>query len=290
MILGAMTADFVVMVADRRLTYSETGKVFTDHENKVVVLAEEMILGYTGLGDLGGMPTDRWVTEALHGKQPEEYLTALVDSANAAINRVRVSRHLKRHAFLLMGWSWAPDAPVDYLPLTVLISNYHDELGNPQTVASPRFHVYAHELGRHRSWVYSVGRQLMMRERVALQRTITRYLHSNPGRPHGIVDLLARTVLSVAARDPGVGSELMMTCFPRQAVRTGFVVTMGDDTWATRLTSAYFGPEMGIVQYSPAYVSPSITTLAITVTHDLTKNPLQHVRGFPGLSRFTGTS
>jgi hypothetical protein len=60
-------------------------KPSSDRTGKMVVLHGQMLLGFTGVGELDGMPMDEWVLEALMSTDPQRWLPTLASRAAASL-------------------------------------------------------------------------------------------------------------------------------------------------------------------------------------------------------------
>lgn len=297
MVVAAMTRDYAFMVSDRRLTYSNSGKLYTDHESKTVILNDQFVLAYTGLGDLGGMPTHRWVASALSSQPPEKWLQGLAEEATKAIRRVHLPRSMRAHTFLLVGYAWSPKGQRQLVPVSFIISNCHSS--DCGRLATPRdtFIVAPLPLANLRSVVFFVGSGRIQRaRRLLLQRTIRRYLRANPERPQTALAMLASEVLAVAerdslamaklGRDSRVGRNLLATSFPRKAYGKPASVAIQPSSadWEKEITSVYVGDDARFVTYGPTVVYPGLEIADMRVSHDPTGHPPEPIRGF-SLSR-----
>jgi hypothetical protein len=260
-----MTPRFVVLVSDRCVTDGRTGRVISDRENKSIVLYEQMIMGYTGLAYLGGMPTDRWIVQTLIGVPPAKSATVLAAETAAAIKAMRLEDRYRSHAYLAVGWLM-DRATERRIPTSLLISNFHDEQGR-RIPPQDSFAVVRRSIGGSRVGVRAVGVPLSITDIRALRRKVGNSSRLSPNRPDGIIKNLTETLQAVASSDPSVGSEMLVTCFPKVAVMQIGVLTplLGQMSWSeSYLQAVYVGTDAHKVQYIPAQVSEEIGTWGMT--------------------------
>jgi hypothetical protein len=72
LITWAITPEYAVVVSDRRVTRMRGGRAvsFEDEAMKTFLLNGQLLMGYTGLAEVGGTPMDFWVAELLAGDDP----------------------------------------------------------------------------------------------------------------------------------------------------------------------------------------------------------------------------
>jgi hypothetical protein len=282
MVLSAMTDDHIFVVSDRRMTDGFTGRLLSSTENKAVVLNGELVLTYTGLCNLDGIPTDAWVTEQLVHEPIETWLQVLLNRTGAAIRRTRLRPDLKRHSFLLTGYAKMPRGKKTYRPVGFLISNYHRPDGTIMRVPESKFWLSLLRLGNTVVRIDSIGRDLTDQRRITLEKMVRRQLRATPQKPQRVLDILAAEIRAVASKDPGVGSEIMAVSFPMAAVRTALhgVLVPHDEDWQGQLISVYSADDSTVIGYSPAIVQPGMQMLGISVSNDPRNFPLKPHRLF----------
>ncbi|MEV6525017.1 hypothetical protein AB0M43_23975 [Longispora sp. NPDC051575] len=277
LILSAMTQQCIVMVSDRRLTDSVTKKIVEHNENKVVLLADRLMLGYTGFAKLDKTPTDIWVAEQVTGSHPSQWLTILQERAAVAVRRVRrnyrVPPSKSRHAFLVAGW--LPDESGVDRPHSFLISNFHDANGNDRSQPTNEFTMSTETLRpndySNLSWVGGLAKGGQERLVRAL-RVISKYSAQNPGRPDGIVEVLIKELLNTAEVGVGpgkeklVGRDMLVTAFPRLAIGSGGVLMPMNPRYlsdrhvtASYLEDAWYHDRTrALMRYGPIVVQPDM--------------------------------
>jgi hypothetical protein len=233
LILNCLTADYVLQVSDRRLTFlggPRSGQVMDDDRNKAVVWNGMIAFAYTGVTPIDDESTDIWFTRTLldaakAGLPPElpPLLSYLSDSATRAFARLtRLKGRTFRHAFVGVGWAKISplDQPSDqgqFLPLICSISNAIDEDGNWLPEAQPSFTWRGHAVAGSGTLLHfsSAGQPLDTAHTNRIQRELRRVIKGGAG-PRSATCFLVEAVRSVARRNKTVGSNLMVTCLPRK--------------------------------------------------------------------------
>lgn len=281
MVLSAMTDEHVFVVSDRRMTNGLTRSIMSSTENKAIILNGEMVLAYTGLCNLDGIPTDVWVAELLAKEPVENWLIALMNHTGVAVRRTRLRPDLQRHAFLLTGYGKTPRGRRNYRPLGYLISNYHRTDGSTMRVPE-QFSLSTFRLGNEKARVDSVGRDLPTPRRIALEREIRTQLRATPNRPERILDILGAEIRRVASKDSGVGSDLMAVSFPETAIHSpaNGVIYPQDANWREELITFYSGADSPMVSYGPAIVQPGFQSLGVSISNDPQNHPVELHRLF----------
>ena len=77
LVLSMASRDFVIQVADRRVTTFKRGTVacYDDNANKQTIYCNRMVFGYTGLAKIGATTTDVWLTTGLSKQNTSLFLT-----------------------------------------------------------------------------------------------------------------------------------------------------------------------------------------------------------------------
>ena len=275
MVVSAMTDDHVFFASDRRTTYSETREIANPAENKAVILNSEFVLTYTGLSDLDGIPTDAWVTDLLAKEPVENWLLALLNRTGPAVRRVRARPDVKRHAFLLTGYAKMPSGRRPYRPVGFIISNCHRPDGTTMRLPELAFSLSILRLGNTKVRIDTVGRELLLGRRMALEKEIRRQLRATPHKPQRVLDILCAEIRQVASRDKGVGSDLMAVSFPMAAVHSPLngVIIPHKENWQEQLIAYYSAPDSPIVSYGPSLVQPGFQLLGPSVSNDPQNHP-----------------
>src|SRR5258708_6773944 len=144
LILSLATPEFLVQVADRRLSLMYPNGRFVVNKEEVVkqtLFCNRMIFAYTGLANIGSLKTDVRLAHKL-GELPtesvDEAITHLRDRATEAFRSIYHPPRIKIHAFVGLGWTrLSDDGP--FLPTMCRISNFHDEDGKLLSQARDEF-------------------------------------------------------------------------------------------------------------------------------------------------------
>lgn len=135
-VIAAVTQDYVLLVADRKLTFlvgPQRGETKDDDTCKLVSLCNTSAIGYTGLAELEKLPTHQWIATVLASEHCSESGPAsriLVERARKAL--LGVSPGLRRQTFILVGWSRFLDL-AGVRPYIGVVTNMMDSLGRPLT-------------------------------------------------------------------------------------------------------------------------------------------------------------
>ena len=126
LIISVLTDEYVALVSDRRVTWSDGRQVDTD--TKTFNLYGQFLMGFTGLARIDGFRMERWVADALRSVPTDEYFNVLAQKMGTAFDRRRSSDR-KPQALLATGYaSLQPGGRV--YPMNVIISNSIDNNGD----------------------------------------------------------------------------------------------------------------------------------------------------------------
>lgn len=214
LIAACLTPNYIVQASDRRLIELPSGRLVQDNRNKAVQLGANMAIGFTGLAEIEGLPTDEWMLEVLGGSLDAEgdrfkTLLALRDRATEAFGRIRLPAAYKRHAFQVVGWGQFPGEEA-IEPFTYLISNFAGP-GCWLEEAKPGFELNRQRPGTSTLALYSAG-QKMGFDRLA--RDLVHALERGAGPAAG-ARLLAEAVRDVAETNPAVGTAVLVSVLPK---------------------------------------------------------------------------
>ena len=85
LIISVLTDEYVALVSDRRVTWSDGRQVDTD--TKTFNLYGEFLMGFTGLARIDGFRMERWVADALRSVPTDEYFNVLAQKMGTAFDR-----------------------------------------------------------------------------------------------------------------------------------------------------------------------------------------------------------
>jgi len=130
LILSLAAPPFVVQVADRMVTAFDTGEVVRDNAIKLVLYDNRVTFAFTGLAQLEGVTTDRWLAQTLSVParnnlgQVCKHVTEQATRAALRPEATRLKWWKRKLAFMGVGFTRSsPVAP--WLPIAILISNFH---------------------------------------------------------------------------------------------------------------------------------------------------------------------
>jgi len=259
LILSLATRDYIVQVSDRRLTIgsgTRVGKVVDDDSNKATLFCSRMSFAYTGLADVDGKRTDKWMVDVLSKVKNDSLSDAcheLVSAANAAFANIR-NKKIKRQAFVGIGWTRSgPHEP--FKPIICNVTNaLNDELEwLPE--ANDSFRLQCRILEADEPYLFvATGQRLPRNINRELERNFSKISKRRIG-PLAIGRVLAETIWKISSQNSTVGSRLLLVNLPKVAVEqpTGMVLAKMPDE--NTISFMYFSPENkdGVI-YGPNYV------------------------------------
>ncbi len=277
-ILTALTADCVVMVADRRLVDLDSGALVDDEACKVVSLGSQAVFGFAGLANLRPRPrgqTDLWLVDVLSPPPARlnEVAAAIGSAAAEAFGRIsHLGPRAKRHTFVGAGWQTAATES-DFEPFFMTISNAQGANGAWRARAGESFEQHARRLKGALSAVHVAGQPL----RAAQRRELEEALRVSRNRdPRPIASLLAKAIRRTAGTNTAVGAGLLGVILPRNAVSSnaGFAVhpiepANGPDIQLPPVSgpTAFYVPSASNagVLYSPHLVTPAMSLADVQI-------------------------
>ena len=219
LVLSCLTHDYVIQVSDQRLTRITDGRLFDDLRNKGTMYCAEMAFAYSGLAEIDGTRSDRWLANILaKGANLDAALKTLVEQLSLSFGTIPLKSSEKRHAFVGVGFCrpW-PGSPLYACQITV--SNFLSAKGTWLSDAKPVFEIEGVLLHKNKPFAIcrpvgaGVGKHVIQ----ALVRQIRRRL-KHKATPTTIMHLMAQAVRDVADIQPSVGKALLIQFIPRQAV------------------------------------------------------------------------
>ena len=218
LILAYISPEFVALASDRRITWTQGGKVLRreDTENKQIFLCGHFLMGYTGLARLEGVPTERWVLDRLSGVDPQDYFGVLQRELRRVL---ALQRPLAGHAFMAVGYGSTRAAPGALAAVAITASNASTrEYGGWQPQADVG-------LTRTRPLAgpadFRIGGIGIVPKREDLEQAvdwIRRYRKRDKTKAVGVLQILVRLIRQVAESDPGVGKDISLSVMPISAV------------------------------------------------------------------------
>ena len=214
LVLGCLTPRFVVQVCDRRITEFDTGKLIDDDRNKATLFCTHVAYAYSGLAEVGGVPTDHWIAKTLSPfNSNREAYKALEQAATAEFQRFGRPSEITRHAFVGIGWSAQKNGPM--IPAQLIMSNAFEVGGGWAPVARSSFQTFGVRISPSSRVRLCPPVGVVMRddELSTLRKHLSRCERKKSG-PWAFIRLLAEAVQRVAARNPAVGAGLLAMVMP----------------------------------------------------------------------------
>jgi hypothetical protein len=221
LILSLLTPWYVVQVADRRLTFVQTGRVAPHKTNKIVLFKNQMAFGYTGLADLGG-GTDGWLAKTFFDGPPDldGAVENLETKAADALSSVNLPPKHKIHAFGGVGWAEDGD---DLIPTFVRVSNFFRE-GKRLEEASHSFNIDVYLCGSEQLRFFDTGVRVTTEEKKWINRRLRRAVVSEHS-PWTCARILVESIRQVAKRNSLVGRDLLVVIIPKAAAKSDQIGT-----------------------------------------------------------------
>jgi len=225
LILNCITADYLIQVSDRRLTWiTNPPTIKDDNENKVVLFQQRAAFSYTGLAEIGGK-TDNWIGHSI--KDCTSVHEACEILAKRAANQLQTSKfqHLspsqKRHAFVCIYWESSREQELQ--PRLAIVSNFQAHTETPSKKASPEFDIHIDELTPNQALIFrDIGHPLAQQERKHVIRALHDCIHRHTG-PRPLVRILIDSIRREATRLeakawPTIGKNLLIISMPRSGI------------------------------------------------------------------------
>jgi hypothetical protein len=279
-IISVMTADYVLLASDRRLTFGEgsrLGEVYDDDTCKLVNLCGTTGIGYTGVGILKGTPTHEWIARLLTDSGCRDAAHAcriIVDSAPAAFSNL--PRPLRRHTFLLAGWAYF-GTPAKLRSYHCLVSNSYELSGQVAPQPLGTFNSFLRVLGQDEpSYGHLLGEPLTTNRAENLRRNIRRLVERQIG-PQETLRLLVDEIVHSSESRPTVGSKILGFCIPKESARvrfeTGRSVMLATQPNSSLTTFTYF--EKGfdeLQQFGPTTVCGEFGVTDLKTQNDTSRD------------------
>lgn len=274
-IISAITDDYVLLAADRRITSFETGDVLEDDTCKMVNIQNNCGVAYTGISRVGGKETCEWIAVTLARAkctQIGDSMPVLRDAASSAFRTIPKSQ--SRHTFVLCGWSAIKDYD-EIRPCMAIVTNSYDEDMQSLKVPGDLFVMRLRYLARDEGINFNVqGQPLSDPARYTHLETQLRSLSSRAITPNAATRLLAREVHrtsglsrsgALVKGNKAVGPNLLTMCIPRAAADRSFAggqtFMLASEATLSDATFSHFDPERDEeLQYGPASVLGGFAT------------------------------
>jgi hypothetical protein len=279
-IISVMTADYVLLASDRRLTLGEgprIGEVYDDDTCKLVSLCGTTGIGYTGVGRIKGTPTHEWIAKILADAGCRDAAGAcriILDRAPAALSNV--PRSVRRHTFLLAGWAHF-GTPATLRSYHCLVTNTHDLSGQVAPEPLDSFHAFLRVLGEEEeSYGHLLGEPLGIERAQNLRRNIRRLVERQLG-PQETLRLLVDEVIHTSDISPTVGSKILGFCIPKESARarfeTGQLMMLATQPNSRVATFTYFEKGLNeLQQYGPTTVCGEFAVTDVKTQNDTSRD------------------
>jgi len=242
LILSLIRPDYVLQMADRRITSMQTGEIINDDTIKSVMLSNQMVFSFTGMAavlvpNTGFQQTDHWLMSQLS----ELPVTATTDDACDLIQdratkicedmkRVGISKQL---AFVGVGFTTKTTKTPLSQPVCVIISNFHDKNGKPLPHITERFVCARFVCNDNQYGIWAVPDWLNMPEYKSLNGKLEHKI-SKTADPREYVKILKDSIREVSARLESskppiraVGKSLLVSAIPKPGDDTSEVMLKG---------------------------------------------------------------
>ncbi|MGC5224732.1 hypothetical protein ACPW96_19375 [Micromonospora sp. DT81.3] len=273
LIVFVVTNEYAIVASDRRMTTLQRGKPtkFEDVAMKTFLLNGQVLMGYTGVAVLDGMPMERWVADALWGVMPDAIPETLRYRMNDYYRRHPEVRGLPHH-FRLAGFGSDTARRPATFPIGFEVSNarWVAKGDRVESVHVGEFKTVQNIFGNRRQAVGAVGAPYSLRALRSLENTVRFALRRDPQDPSGLFDPIVQFIRAVADRSGGtVGHTVMVASIPRSATPIlipGWTFPLGENhSPAKEQAYAVMYPEdVGApVAYAPAIINPDVQMLEI---------------------------
>jgi hypothetical protein len=268
-VISAITQDYVLLVADRRLTFlggSSPGQIADDDACKLVSLCNVCGIGYTGVARMGGIPTHEWIAKTLASERcsdPGPASKLLAERARIALSGVR--SEFRSQTFVIAGWAYF-DNLTGLRSFSCAITNIMDASGRVLSKVNDNFAVLTKALhdGEDLSLLV-IGQPLSSERGNALERNL-RELVARRISAKAALRLLVDEVIHTSGQSHTVGRRVLGLCIPRGAVQasieSGQSVLIAEQPTDTHASFCYFDPTYSELQQ----FGPTVTCGGSAVT------------------------
>ncbi|MGB7752990.1 MAG: hypothetical protein WCF88_15660 [Candidatus Acidiferrales bacterium] len=264
-VISLITKGYVLLASDRRLTIGvgpRRGDVADDDTCKLVSVCNTFGIGYSGLAEFEGLPTHKWIAQALASRGCREALPAseiLKAEASRIFSKLKLMRTI-RQEFLMTGWGRFRGLS-GLQPYMRLISNVRDESGRALSQPTNSFANLVKVLAKDAPLIcQSLGQPVGRSRGYQLLRNLRGVVRRGIG-PSAALRLLIEEIVntSVAEKNSAVGSKILAFCIPKSSVQrlieTRHSAMIAKQPGGNNATFTYFEPGFsGLRQYGPTYV------------------------------------
>ena len=271
-VIATVTHDYVLLVADRRLTFLNgptQGQLKDDDTCKLVSLCNTSGIGYTGLAEIEGSPTHEWIAKVLASEQcsdPGVASRILAERARTAL--LNVSPRIRRQTFILAGWAKFLNLAGTRSYLCT-VTNMAD--GSARQLSEPNegFATSIRALRDTEDLRIQVAGQRLLSERGPLLARNLRKLISREISPKAALRLLVEEVIHTAGLSTTVGRKVLGLCIPRRAaqaaIESGESVLLATQPNEEAASFCYYDPTYSeLQQYGPTLTCGGVASTVKT--------------------------
>ncbi len=271
-VIAAITQDYVLLVADRKLTFLEgpkRGQCKDDDTCKLVSLCNMSGIGYTGLAEIDGIPTHEWIATTLASKLcSDPGIASRLLAERASIALLNVPLDLRRQTFVIAGWGYVKN-------LTGLrshfcaVTNMMDTSGQTLPKASESFTVLVKALRDDEDLaVHVTGQPLLLERGQRLERNLREFISRNISAKAAL-RLLVDEIIHTSTLSSTVGEKVLGLCIPRRAVQasieSGRSVLLATQPNEDAASFCYYDPTYSeLQQFGPTITCGGFSTTVKT--------------------------
>jgi hypothetical protein len=227
LILSFAEPRYVVQVVDRRVTDTGTRQDVEDSRIKMVAFCNQAVFSFTGLAEIEGKPTDKWLQDELTALRTYCPLIAGRQIAERATEVFKRLRGYKRLTFIGVGFAQST-SETPKRPVIVQVSNQHSNEGTLLSAAREEF-VFGSVVCEDRKCAHAChGYALERGERVWLNRMVRRMAKRGVG-PLPFIRLFTDLIRQVSRRlnNKWVGQSVLAAYLEEVAAGTTPLVFTG---------------------------------------------------------------
>lgn len=262
LVLACLTRDAVYQISDRRLvSLTDPTNPIHDETNKAVLSNGRAAFGYTGISQIGGEETDRWLARIISTVAADdmgEICERIRAAGTVEFSRLQCAERDKRHAFLGTGW-FKLKGTTAWVPGLLQIDN---AIQDGKWLDRPRAEFKTRDLIkslRNEIIVSSVGVNVGLGEKAAVFRLLRTCAKHKECTPRRIVQALAISMRWLSNRYPQIGKGLMVISLPRigleRAEIAGYHVANAGEPSAFTPSFLYLTSSGQSEHFGPIFVS-----------------------------------
>ena len=277
LIVFVATAEYVVLASDRRLTTFVGSKIVNQEDKalKTFLLNGQLLMGFTGLAAIDGVPMEDWVCEQLNGVLPKDVPERLKTAMDDYYRRTpRVRKY--GHHFRLVGFAFNPKRVPSRFPIGIEVGNctWINRGGTVvQSDIRPEFSVVHNRFGNHGQVVGAVGSAYSHQALRELERHVRIARRAAPTKPNLVFNPLVEFMRNVARNSGGtVGETVLISSLPKMSTpmrSIGWSVPLSvegiERAAAEPMAMVVLADDAPPVFYLPASIYPEVQTKLMTI-------------------------